>query len=368
VVIVPIIISQKSDTSATIVEKSEFENEDTLQKYIHEHPEVIPVYEIKRDKRLLVVAREFETQSGPIDALAVDKDGDIYVVETKLYKNNDKRRVVAQVLDYGASLWRHIPDFEAFLSILDRHARHNWGKSFQEKANEFFDLNDEREDSMLSWMRRNLKDGNLKFVVLMDSMDESLKNLITYINQKSQFDIYGVELEFYRHLEYEIGIPKIFGVEVKKDHPHEPTILTKELLLENIRSKNPPDVAQIAEAVIAKLDALGLEAKGTASGVNYGLQADGNFIPFFWLTPMHAWVALPNRAIRSLGDERFLAVKRRINSVGNFYKPGELDDPTKSGALGPKYTIFRNKIDAFAEAIQFVRTQVLVAAGALPEL
>jgi hypothetical protein len=53
----------------------------------------------------------------------------------------------------------------------------------------------------------------------MDSMDERLKDLITYINQKSQFDIYGVELEYYKHDEYEIVIPKMYGVEVKKDAP-----------------------------------------------------------------------------------------------------------------------------------------------------
>ena len=348
VVTMPIIISKKGNSSANVVEKSEFENEDTLQKYIHEHPEAIPVYEIRRDKRLLVVAREFETQSGPIDALAVDKDGDIYLVETKLHRNSDKRRMMAQVLDYGASLWRHISDFEVFLSTLDQHSKHNWGMDFRVKARDFFDLDDDRTAFMLSAMRRNLRDGNLKFVVLMDSMDEGLKDLITYINQKSQFDIYGVELEFYSHLEHEIAIPRIFGVEVKKDHPPETTTtLTKETLLESIRSENPPDVTVISEAVIAKLDSLGLQTEGTRAGLNYGVRIDGDFIPILWLTPIHVWVALPKKAMRSLGDERFVACKRRINSVDNFHKPEELDDPAKGGGLGPRYTVLRNKIDDF---------------------
>jgi hypothetical protein len=50
--------------------------------------------------------RAFPTNSGPIDALGINKDGEIYIIETKLYKNPDKRLVVAQVLDYGASLWQ----------------------------------------------------------------------------------------------------------------------------------------------------------------------------------------------------------------------------------------------------------------------
>ena len=44
-----------------------------------------------------------------------------------------------------------------------------------------------------------------------------MKDLIIYINQNSQFDIYAVQLEYYKFEEYEILIPKLFGVEVKKN-------------------------------------------------------------------------------------------------------------------------------------------------------
>jgi hypothetical protein len=56
----------------------------------------------------------------------------------------------------------------------------------------------------------------------MDSMDERLKNLITYINQNSQFDIYGVQLEYYKYEELEITIPKIFGIVPKKTNSFSP--------------------------------------------------------------------------------------------------------------------------------------------------
>ena len=100
------IIISKNGKEAKKIDEQEIEKERDLQVYIHSNPEAIPVYEIQEDKRLLVVAREFQTKSGPIDALAIDKDGDIYIVETKLYKNPDKRTVVAQALDYGAALWK----------------------------------------------------------------------------------------------------------------------------------------------------------------------------------------------------------------------------------------------------------------------
>jgi hypothetical protein len=136
----PTIVSQKGTGSTSVIERSDFEKEDDLQEFIHEHPELIPVYEIREDKRLLVLAREFATQSGPIDALAVDKDGDIYVVETKLHKNSDKRKVVAQVLDYGASLWKHSSDFESFQIAVNKHVRDKWAVDLSDKAREFFDL------------------------------------------------------------------------------------------------------------------------------------------------------------------------------------------------------------------------------------
>lgn len=211
------IIISKQGKDAVKIDQQDFDKENFLQDYIHNNPESIPVYEIDEDKRLFVVAREFGTESGPIDALAVDKDGDIYIVETKLFKNPDKRTVVAQALDYGAALWKHSGEFGRFLSDLDVKVRSKFNIGFQEKVKSFFNLTDEETGLLLEAMRRNLFEGNLKFVILMDTIDDRLKDLIVYVNQNSQFDIYAVQLEYYKHDDYEIMIPKMFGVEVKKN-------------------------------------------------------------------------------------------------------------------------------------------------------
>jgi hypothetical protein len=211
------IIISKNGANARRVEMTPFSKEGYLQEYIHDNPESIPIYDIEEDKRLFVFAREHSTESGPIDALAIDKDGDIYIVETKLYKNPDKRYVVAQALDYGASLWKHSNDFSEFINQVDQEVKNKFNIGFKEKTKAFFYLEDEQVELLINSMKRNLFDGNLKFVILMDSMDERLKDLIIYINQNSQFDIYAVELEYYKYEEYEIMIPKIFGVEVKKN-------------------------------------------------------------------------------------------------------------------------------------------------------
>jgi hypothetical protein len=211
-----IIISQNGKNAKRINQTS-FEKEDYLQKYIYDNPESIPLYDIQEDIKLLVVAREFPTPSGPIDALGIDQEGTLYVIETKLHKNPDKRLVVAQVLDYGASLWRHTGDFNTFIKVLDDKVATQFGSTLLEKLQRFFELETDEAQRVVDQLRLNMNGGVLKFVVLMDRLSDRLKDLIVYINENSKFDVYAVELEYYRHDDYEILIPRLYGAEVKKD-------------------------------------------------------------------------------------------------------------------------------------------------------
>jgi hypothetical protein len=211
------IIISRSGKNAIKVDRSTIDKEDFLQRYIYENPESIPLYDIQEDIRFLILAREFPTKSGSIDALGIDQHGQIYVIETKLFRNPDKRKVVAQVLDYGAALWKHSTDFANFTSKLDAAMLETSGMQLAPKLQEFFGLSEDERVFLLENARRNLSDGAFRFVVLMDNLDSSLKDLVTYVNSNSQFDVYAVELEYYRHETQEIIIPKIFGAEVKKE-------------------------------------------------------------------------------------------------------------------------------------------------------
>ena len=211
------LIISKNGKHAKRIDRSVFASEDELQQYIYENPESIPLYDIKEDIRLLIVAREFPTQSGPIDAVGIDKEGELYLIETKLYRNADKRHVVAQVLDYGASLWRHYSDFAAFLGELDRQSQKKWNISLQQKLQDFFGMSEEETQKQIESFRGNLDNGTFKFVVLMDTLHSQLKDLILFLNQYSKFNIYVAEIEYYKFETYEIMIPKLFGAEVKKD-------------------------------------------------------------------------------------------------------------------------------------------------------
>ncbi len=212
------LIISKNGKNAKRVNRTGFENEDELQRYIYENPESIPLYDIKEDIRLLIVAREFPTQSGPIDALGIDRDGELYIVETKLYKNNDKRNVVAQVLDYGASLWKHSSeDWDGFRAELEKQSLKKWQIGLQQKLQDFFSTTEEEAATLIENLSGNLDEGRFKFVILMDTLHDQLKDLILFINQNSKFSLFIVEMEYYKHEEYEILIPRLYGAEVKKD-------------------------------------------------------------------------------------------------------------------------------------------------------
>lgn len=350
-----IIISRKGAATAQVIDKSDFEKEHNLQEYIHEHPESIPVYEIKEDKRLLVAAREFETESGPIDALAVDKDGDIYIVETKLYRNADKRTVVAQALDYGASLWKHMPDFGEFIGALDEASHARWKVGFQEKLQSFFSLDDGQIEPLLDAMKRNLHDGNLKFVILMDTIGDRLKDLITYVNQNSQFDIFAVQLEYYRHEEFEIMIPRLFGAEVKKEvGPPPPPKWDEAMMIEDARQKLSEEDCDAFLKVYRF-------AKETADQINFGRGSYGTFSPIFR--------KLSNKSLFTLGTDKRLsfnfdwvardngqtadAFKRALEQLG-FKLPADWRETRPSVSSAE----WRPRADAFIGALKKLLQQV----------
>jgi hypothetical protein len=209
-----IILSRQNKT--TRLERTVIQDESYLQRYIHEHPDMLPLEQLEADIRTLVLVREFQTLSGPIDALAVDQHGNIYLIETKLYKNPDKRLVLAQVLDYGAALWKEFGDADEFISRLDSLLTRRTPQSLSQRLTEFYELSAEATTELVENLKKTVEAGEFRYVVLMDTVEDRLKNLIAYINANSAFNVLGVALDFYQHDDIDILIPTLHGAEVKK--------------------------------------------------------------------------------------------------------------------------------------------------------
>ena len=279
------VIISKNGKKIEKIDESQFIGEDELQKYIYENPEIIPIDEVKEDAKLLVLSREFYTTSGPIDAIAIDRDGELYIIETKLYKNTDKRFVLSQVLDYGAALWNDYRDYRDFIQQLDKKVNEKFNISLNQKIMDFFGIEEEQVDEILENMGKNLMDGSFKFVILMNKISDRLKNLIKFVNQNSNFDVYGVELDYYKFQEYELIIPRLFGAELRK------TLSTssskrrwnEESFFAELEKNRGEEEAKIARKIFEW-------AKEKMSYIEWGAgKIDGSCIPVVRIGDMEYW-------------------------------------------------------------------------------
>ena len=82
-------------------------NERWLQELIHRHPQCLPMEQIEPGLgRLIPVCLELPLRVGSVDNLMVTPEGNLVIVEVKLWRNPEARRqVVAQALDYATAMF-----------------------------------------------------------------------------------------------------------------------------------------------------------------------------------------------------------------------------------------------------------------------
>ena len=86
-----------------------YKDEAQLQSFLAEYPGMIPFEDISDQiLQLKVMLREIGLPgSGSTDIVGADEEGAISILECKLAANPEvKRKVIGQVLEYAAFLWR----------------------------------------------------------------------------------------------------------------------------------------------------------------------------------------------------------------------------------------------------------------------
>ena len=225
------------DRKVLTSEKADFEREkleEFLRTSIADNPEIIDLKELDENLRTFIVGTEFDS----IDVLGIDQYGNIYIIETKLFKNPDKRHVVAQVLDYAACLWRDYggsaPEAAGrFWGKAEQRSRKfHPGVSLDERLKEFVGsptgdsaVDEDAEEGLQdvtaelkSRIESNLRERRFRIVVVMDKLHDDIKNHIAFLNDVTNEDFWvlGVELEFYGLPKYgnlQIVAPTMFGNE-----------------------------------------------------------------------------------------------------------------------------------------------------------
>ena len=164
-----ILVRQSSTSSWTEPETSSYTDEAHLQELLAADPTRIPG--IPEGSKAV---RELPTLAGPIDICVVSPSGSVTVVECKLKKNSEPRRIViGQVIDYASAL--KAAGFPSF--------RQNW------LARDGDDLANILDDGDVKSIERNLELGNIHLCLAVDQIDEDLKRLVLYLSAISSDDI-----------------------------------------------------------------------------------------------------------------------------------------------------------------------------------
>lgn len=155
--------------------KVEFAAEAQLQKLIYDSPELIAIYE--EDTSAVFVREAGLPGSGYTDLLGVDGKGNILVVETKLARNEEvRRKVIGQVLEYAAYLWKM--SFDAFNSLF-----------VSREATPVLDLLEAKSPGLVredvrDAITSNLLSGAFRLFIAVDQMNEELEKIISYVSSR----------------------------------------------------------------------------------------------------------------------------------------------------------------------------------------
>ncbi|MDP3062855.1 MAG: hypothetical protein Q8O40_06560 [Chloroflexota bacterium] len=183
-----------------------------LQKLLERDPSIIPMDDIRGDTEGLVFAvPEFPLPNNQsIDLLAFSGTGEIAIIECKRASNPEvKREVIGQTLEYAASLWH--------MSYEDLDARIS-GKNKQSLAETIKELAPDFEEvAFRARVKEVLETGAFVLVIVVDQMNDDLRNTIQYLNacSASAFSIHALEMQVFLGDGVEVAVPELYGQAVR---------------------------------------------------------------------------------------------------------------------------------------------------------
>lgn len=193
----PLLIN-KDNTVTSINKVNEFD-ESTIQNLIFDHPSCLPISEIDEAYNPVIpVCMEMNTTAGPLDIFMVSPNGELTIIETKLWRNPEARRkVVAQTLDYAqvVATWSY--------SDLQREINRKTGR----KGNSLYEIAREKcpdqileEADFVDSVERNLNRGNFLLLIAGDGIREGAKGITEFLSKAGHlnFTFAMVELALYK--------------------------------------------------------------------------------------------------------------------------------------------------------------------------
>jgi hypothetical protein len=192
-------------------------NEAWLQELIERNPSIIPSGEVGGEYAPLVcIGREVPVGSGDtqgyIDNLYVTPSGNVVVVETKLFRNQESRRtVVAQIIDYAKELQKW--DAEKLDEVASDYFYRTDGQAARiiDVMARLGHLNLSADGQLTDSINQNLRSASFLLFIIGDGIRSSVQQLADFLNENASmsFNLALAELEVYQHDEGVIVIPNL---------------------------------------------------------------------------------------------------------------------------------------------------------------
>ncbi len=174
-------------------------SEDHLQSLIHHNPELLPVTAFEPYfLEIIPVCRELPTPAGPLDNLYVTPEGNLILVECKLWRNPESRRkVVAQIMDYAKEIatWR----YEDLRDAINRANRTQDENPLYKIAEQ--NPNTPNEQYFTDQVSRNLRLGRHLLLIVGDGVQEGVERLANFLQQNMglQYTLGLLEMNLYKN-------------------------------------------------------------------------------------------------------------------------------------------------------------------------
>jgi hypothetical protein len=183
----PILV--RPDDSSTLLERvpltmgsSGAYSEAWLQDLLYKHPKALPIAEIDDGfSGMVPVCVEMATPAGPVDIVYVTPSGRPAIVEAKLWRNPEARRVViGQILDYAKELSRW--NFETFDAAVRQARRKDDGAS-PKGLIELVGLDPSSPDAarFTDAVSQNLRRGDFLLLIVGDGIREGVGAITEFL-------------------------------------------------------------------------------------------------------------------------------------------------------------------------------------------
>ncbi len=199
-----------STHSKKAFEPMRFSREKELQDSIEALPELLnPIAQLnEQGYPFFILKRELNVSSGAIDFLAVDYEGSLYIVETKLAENPEIRRaIIGQVIEYASNL-SDMP-YDKFSSECLKYLKRQ--VNLEQAVHDFY-FQQRRDDEVTPSaeeyriaISNNLAKGRLNLVIVANQVNFEIQKLIYFIDEKTRDDLNFIVLEINKyHIDSEV--------------------------------------------------------------------------------------------------------------------------------------------------------------------